>query len=145
MKKLLLAIAVLCLAGCSITDEAYFRNPEFGVTSTAGIGDPIYRYRKQGKVFHDYMNAKESNMTDSKQFEILYSGLSKGELKVTYREFINDLARSSFYQEASYDYSGGKTMITFKGAKVEVLNANNQQIQYRVLNGFSGEEFAKKE
>ena len=32
-----------------------------------------------------------------------------------------------------------KTIISFKGAKIEVLEANNIQIKYKVIKGFSNE------
>lgn len=142
-------VVLLCVAwlvfGCSITPESIQRHPAIGEVSTAGVGDPIYTYKKQGKVFNDYMNGQVTQQTPSWKYELLYSGISKEILKITYREFANDLARASFFQEASYDYNkNGSTMVSFKGAKVEILSADNNGIQYKVLSGFTDEEQASQ-
>ncbi|EBA00430.1 hypothetical protein [Marinobacter sp. ELB17] len=149
MKKTLMlgaVLAVTSLAGCSIMPETISRDPEKGTVSTAGVGEAIYTYDKKGKVFVDYMNGKSTNQTDSVKQEIIYSGLSKGELKITYREYMNDYARASFFQDATYDYSPqASTMISFKGAQVEILDANNTQVKYKVLKGFSDEQLKPME
>ncbi|MEK7486339.1 MAG: hypothetical protein AABZ60_18610 [Planctomycetota bacterium] len=144
MKILFLLILVTFIFGCSITPESIRRHPAVGEISTVGMGDSIYTYEKQGKVFNDYMNGINTQQTPSWRYELLYSGLSKEILKITYREFANDLARASFFQEASYDYNkNGPTMVSFKGAKVEVLSADNNGIKYKVLSGFTDEEQAQ--
>ena len=75
------------------------------------------------------------------RWEILYSGFSQGTLRATYREFIHGMARSDFTQEATYDFTPGTpSTISFKGAQIEVLDANNNEIRYRVLRGFDGEQ-----
>ena len=135
------ALVSAMLGGCSISPEKITRYPEKGNVATAGVGESIYTYDKKGKVFVDYMNGKATNQTNSVKQEIIYSGLSKGELKITYREYMNDYARASFFQDATYDYSPpASTMISFKGAQVEILDANNTQVKYKVLKGFSDEQ-----
>jgi len=133
-------IALLTMSGCAITPETINRYPDIGKISTAGVGEAIYTYDKKGEQFIDYMSGKTINQTNSVKQEIIYSGFSKGVLRVTYREYINDYARAAFYQDATYDYAPpSSTMITFKGAQVEVLDADNTQIKYRVIKGFSNE------
>jgi hypothetical protein len=73
---------------------------------------------------------------DSFKYEILYQGISKGTLRLSYREYINDMARPSFFQDVSYDIASYPTEITFKTVRVEVLGADNSGIRYRVLSGF---------
>lgn len=139
MKKIIFIFVLL--VGCSITPETINRYPERGIISTVGVGEAIYTYDKKGKVFVDYMNGTATNQTNSVKQEIIYSGLSKGELKITYREYMNDYARASFFQDATYDYSPpSSTMISFKGAQVEILDANNTQVKYKVLTGFTDEQ-----
>jgi len=134
-------IALLTMSGCAITPETINRYPDIGKISTAGVGEAIYTYKKDGKIFVDYLNNKKTNQTDSVKQEIIYSGFSNGVLRVTYREYINDYARAAFYQDATYDYAPpSSTMISFKGAQVEILDANNTQVKYRVLKGFSDEQ-----
>lgn len=66
---------------------------------------------------------------------ILYSGKVGNKVTVSYREFINDTARAAFTNEASYDLNESK-VIGYKGARLEVLNATNTEITYKVLSGF---------
>lgn len=68
--------------------------------------------------------------------ELLYQGKVGRELKLSYREFVGDLARPAFTQEVSFDLSEGET-IGVKGARIEVIEANNIAITYRVLQPFS--------
>jgi len=133
------------LTGCStIIPSEITAYPNKNTVNTAGIGESIYTYRKTAKARIDYDKwAKETKtyITDSVQQELIYSGYSKGVLKIKYREYANDLARSSYYQDVTYDYTPSTIIpISFKGAKIEVLNANNNEIKYEVLNGFSNEE-----
>ena len=129
------------IAGCSVMPPTIMRDPEVGVVSTSGIGDVMYVYTKAPQAFVDDMNAKATNQTDGLQQVIVYSGLAKSELKILYREYVNDFARESFFQDATYEYSPpDSTKIKFKGAELEVLDATNTEIKYKVISGFTGEE-----
>lgn len=50
-------------------------------------------------------------------------------------EFSNKLARAAFSNDVEYDLSQSK-IIGYKGAKIEVLNATNENITYRVISNF---------
>jgi hypothetical protein len=64
--------------------------------------------------------------------ELVYSGISQNTVSILYREFFDDMARPAFYQELKYDLSHGN-VIGYKGARFEVIKANNTTIRYRVL------------
>lgn len=64
--------------------------------------------------------------------ELVYSGTSQGAISLLYREFVNDTARPAFAQELKYDAAKG-TVIGFQGARLEVIEANNTSIKYRVI------------
>lgn len=72
----------------------------------------------------------ESNVTFKR--ELVYSGISQNTVSILYREFLDDMARPAFYQELKYDLSHGN-VIGYKGARFEVIKANNTTIRYRVL------------
>lgn len=74
--------------------------------------------------------------TDAFKYELLYQGTSKGVLRFSYREYVNDMARPSFFQEVSYDVSSYPTEVGFKSVRIEVLGTDNSGIRYRVLSGF---------
>lgn len=69
---------------------------------------------------------------DSFKRELVYSGVSQNTISILYREFQNDMARPAFSQELKYDLSQG-TAIGYKGARFEVIKANNTGITYKVL------------
>jgi hypothetical protein len=64
--------------------------------------------------------------------ELVYSGVSQNTVSILYREFQNDMARPAFSQELKYDLAQG-TAIGYKGARFEVIRANNTGISYKVL------------
>lgn len=142
MKRFIFAISLsIVLAGCATIEESIHRYPPGGIESNAGVGQSIYRYEKTGEKLIDYTNGETHIMTDDVTYEILFSGYSQGTLRATYREFVNDMARPAFSQEATYDFvPGAPTKISFKGAQIEVLDANNNEIRYKVLRGFDGED-----
>jgi len=67
--------------------------------------------------------------------ELIYNGKSGSTLKFMYREFSKDLARPSFSQEVNYDLAESN-IVGFKGARIEILNATNTKIEYKVLKSF---------
>lgn len=67
--------------------------------------------------------------------ELIYNGRVQDNLRFVYREFSNDLARPAFSQEAHYDLSEGN-VLGFKGVRIEVLEATNTFVRYRVLKTF---------
>lgn len=76
---------------------------------------------------------KETN-TNFKQ-EFIYNGRVNNSLKFIYREFNGDLARPSFTQEVQYDFNQSN-IIGFKNLSIEILNATNQEIEYKVITPF---------
>jgi hypothetical protein len=67
--------------------------------------------------------------------EFIYNGKINTGLKFTYREFSNDLARPAFTQDLQYDLSEGN-IVGFRGLRIEIINAQNTKIKYRVINYF---------
>lgn len=67
--------------------------------------------------------------------ELIYAGRVGDQIKVTYREFNNDLVRPGFAQEAQYEL-GADRIIGFKGVRIEVISADNTKIKYKVLRSF---------
>ncbi|TAA45751.1 hypothetical protein EA655_05575 [Pseudoxanthomonas winnipegensis] len=69
------------------------------------------------------------------QQTLLYNGRVGDKINIGYREFSNDMARPAFSNEVEYDLKAS-TVIGYKGAQIEVLDANNSSITYRVLKPF---------
>lgn len=64
--------------------------------------------------------------------ELIYSGITKNTIHITYREFVDNLARPAFYQELRYDLNESD-LITFRSLKIKVLEANNARIKFQVI------------
>lgn len=68
--------------------------------------------------------------------ELIYSGRSGSTIRIVYREFVNDYARPAFTQELTYDLNEGSE-IGFRGVRIQVVEATNTKIVYRVVSSFS--------
>jgi len=73
---------------------------------------------------------------DSFQQTLIYSGKVGNKINIGYREFSNSLARPAFNNNVEYDLSDS-SVIGYKGAQLEILEATNQYIKYRVIKNFN--------
>ena len=69
------------------------------------------------------------------QQSIEYGGRSGAVLKFTYSEFTDNFARQAFTREFQVDLSQG-TVAAYKGAIIEIENATNSSITYKVVRNF---------
>lgn len=76
---------------------------------------------------------------NSFQQTLIYSGKVGNKINVGYREFSSNMARPAFNNDVEYDLSESK-QIGYKGALLEVVDANNQNITYKVLRNFNKTE-----
>lgn len=72
---------------------------------------------------------------DSFQQTLLYSGRIGDKINISYREFSNNMARDAFTNSVEYDLSASNT-IGYKGALIEVIEADNQSIKYKLIRNF---------
>lgn len=73
---------------------------------------------------------------NSYQQTLLYSGRIGDKINISYREFSNDMARPAFNNDVEYDLSASD-VIGYKGASIQVMQADNSSITYRVLRNFN--------
>jgi len=74
---------------------------------------------------------------DSFKYVALYQGRAGESIRVSYREFKDDMARPAFTQEIDYTLAtDGRTTIGFKGMRIEVIKATNTNISYKVLHDY---------
>ena len=73
---------------------------------------------------------------DRLQRTLLYGGRVGNKINLSYREFNDNYARAAFSGTAEYDLSESK-IVGYKGAQIEVLEATNQLIRYKVLRNFN--------
>ena len=72
---------------------------------------------------------------DNFRQELIYNGRLGDGLKFIYREYKSDLARPAFTQEIQYDLNTSK-IIGFKSVKIEIIEATNMRIEYKVISNF---------
>ncbi|NUG50177.1 hypothetical protein [Acinetobacter lactucae] len=76
---------------------------------------------------------------NSFQQTLIYSGKVGNKINIGYREFTGNMARPAFNNDVEYDLSESKE-IGYKGALLQILDANNQSIKYKVLKNFNKTE-----
>lgn len=78
------------------------------------------------------------NVANDNSFQqtLLYNGRVGDKINIGYRESSNNMARPAFNNDVEYDLSESK-VIGYKGARVEVLDATNQYIKYKVISNFN--------
>ncbi|WP_157619058.1 hypothetical protein [Skermanella stibiiresistens] len=75
----------------------------------------------------------------SLQEHLVYTGRSGKTIFLSYREFSNDMARPAFTQDLTFEVSTDR-IVGFRGARIEIVDAANTFIKYRVLTGFLKDE-----
>ena len=78
----------------------------------------------------------DPNCTNCFKQEFIFNGKVGSSLKFIYREYVNDMARPAFNQELQYDLNESN-IIGFKGLRLEVVNATNTNIDYKILSSFN--------
>ncbi|MEM7506443.1 MAG: hypothetical protein AAF415_06835 [Pseudomonadota bacterium] len=88
---------------------------------------------EDGKPFQRVVRPLAS--ADSFQQTLIYNGTLGSKINIAYREFSGNRARPAFNNEVEYDLSQSQE-IAYKGARLEIIEANNSGITYRVLSNF---------
>jgi len=117
-------------AGCFVdTDnDGRFDSVAFpGYAIDKNLADPV--------VYEAEVRTESIEIEDPRSFvvEVLYQGISKGEAKISYREFIRGTARPAFTQDISYELeSDGSGVIAFRGLRIQIVKATRENITYIV-------------
>lgn len=80
--------------------------------------------------------SKISEKANSFQQTLIYSGKIGNKINIGYREFSGNAARPAFNNDVEYDLSESN-IIGYKGARIQVIDANNNSIKYILLNNFN--------
>jgi hypothetical protein len=70
------------------------------------------------------------------QQSLIYSGRVGTRIKLGYREFSGNRARPAFNNDVDYDLTES-TVIGYKGARLEVLEATNESIRFKLISNFN--------
>jgi hypothetical protein len=107
-----------------LTSEIYWHATDTGIP----LVDPDNSIQFERSTHEDWQS-------DSFRRELIYNGRAGATIKLLYREFSEEKIRPAFSQEVTYDLAQGET-IGFKGARFQVLAADNVSIKYMVLHHF---------
>lgn len=64
--------------------------------------------------------------------ELIYSGISKNTINITYREYKGNLLRPGFTENLKYDLDESN-VIGYKGSRFEIIKASNTELKYKAL------------
>lgn len=97
-----------------------FARGQYMVPNTTPIFDPV-----------------EVNAGDQSAYmqNFLYSGRSGDTVKFLYKQFSNSMPGASFTQNIQYDLKESH-VISFRGLKIEILEATNDKLKYKVITTF---------
>ncbi len=65
----------------------------------------------------------------TKKGQLIYSGISKNTLKVSFREYSIDMKKPAFFQDLIYDLDQDR-VIEYRSIRIRVLDANNSRIKF---------------
>ncbi len=91
-----------------------------------------------GKACYDAEYERQLQISErgnSFQQTLIYSGRVGNKINVGYREFSSSTARPAFNNDVEYDLNASTT-IGYKGASLEIINADNSSVTYKVLSNF---------
>lgn len=75
---------------------------------------------------------------NSFKYQALYQGKVGNTIKISFREFKDDMARPAFTQDIEYQLETNKpTIIGFKGLRIKVIKATNLNITYSVIKDYN--------
>lgn len=77
----------------------------------------------------------QSEHDDNFKQTLTYLGHEEDSIRVLYQEFSQDMIRDKFSLEIDYDLTED-AVFGFRGARIEVIRADNRSIEYRVLQPF---------
>lgn len=135
---------LLALQGCATTtlERKTYKSYLVGREATATIGEAflvdqngsVEKVKKWVGILNssDGWRIEERYSQDFVRKELLYSGKSGNTIEVSYREFRGGYAAPAFFQNLKYDLSESR-LIRFQKFSVEILQADNQMIKYKIL------------
>jgi len=124
----------ICTEGVCLIDfnnsGSFTHISPFGFDAKQLLKKPVKYNIDQGTEFNE----------TSFKYLALYQGKIGNKIKISYREFINDMARPAFTQDIEYELNDHEpTVIGFKGLRIKILKATNLNITYSVIKDYEQE------
>lgn len=125
----------LCFqSGLCITDmlnKGYF-------THLGHVGNRTFISALEKPTQYKITDAPPFFIKDSFKYIVLYQGKSDNKIKISFREFVDNVARPAFTQDVDYELEkDGTALIGFKGLRIQVLKVTNLDITYKVIQDYN--------
>jgi len=111
------------------------KNGEYPMTYTTNISETGISFKQPKERIEYTETSVPIKRKDYFKQEFIYNGRVGNALKFIYREYVEDHARPAFTQDLQYDLSESK-IIGFRGLRIEIIDATNTKIEYKVSNYF---------
>jgi hypothetical protein len=111
-----------------------YSNNRLNIGWRGGFGNLV-----KGRFIDDnYYNVTITAIETSSDFQqtLIYTGREGNIIRASYREFSGNLARPAFTVDVTYDLNDSD-IIAFRGARLQILEATNTSITYKVLSNFN--------
>lgn len=123
------------LAGNQITEN--IEGIVSGARGIFGVGSGSIDPQKDGVIALDKDKCQpdyafSQNQAGGIKRELIYLGFNGDSVRLKYREYYDNLARAAFSNDLTYDISGDN-VIGFRGARIEILDATNTGLSYRII------------
>lgn len=86
------------------------------------------------------VTSQQATTADAFQQTLIYSGRIGDKVNLSYREFSGSIARPAFNNDVEYDINQSN-VVGYKGARLEIFEATNELIKYKVLSNFNKASF----
>lgn len=129
----------ICFYPNSLTYHCLLDTDNSGFFTFHGAASVPNQYRFEKPIKYKIDPNIGKNISDgSFKYQALYQGKIDNKIKISFREFIDNMARPSFAQDVEYqlDKDGG-TLVGFKGLRIKVIKATNTDIMYSVIQDYN--------
>ena len=86
------------------------------------------------------VTTQQATTADAFQQTLIYSGRIGNKINLSYREFSGSIARPAFNNDVEYDINQSN-VVGYKGARLEIIEATNELIKYKVISNFNRARF----
>jgi len=88
-------------------------------------------------IIYTLIRTKPTFKEDSFKYSAYYQGKKGNLIKISFREYLDNIARPAFTQDIDYELdNNGKAIVGFKGLRMEIIKATNLDIKYKVLRDY---------
>lgn len=124
---------------CFVSSNICLSDPnDTGSFTHFGIGAQVASSKLDAPAKYTVSPSDPVIKEDSFKYVALYQGKKGDSVKISFREFKNDMARPAFTQDIDYELDNDDaTTIGFKGLRIQVLKATNTELTYKVLKDYN--------